>query len=71
MSREAYQKMNLQSTDWFIDAEIMLMVRKHNLRFMEIPVVFRANADRRSFVKFSAVLEFVVNMIKFRFKQTR
>lgn len=71
MSREAYQKMNLRSTDWFIDAEIMLMVRKHHMRFMEIPVIFRANADRRSFVKFGAIIEFVMNMIRFRFKRNR
>lgn len=66
--REAYQRMNLQSTDWFIDAEIMLMVRKHNMRFLEIPVIFRANANRKSFVKFTAIIEFVVNLIRFRFK---
>ncbi len=66
---EAYQKMDLQSTDWFIDAEIMIQARKLKFKIAEIPIVFSANESRKSFVKFGAILEFIKNLIVFRVKK--
>ncbi len=68
LTSEAYNKMELKSTDWFIDAEIMLQARKLNLRFEELPIVFKANISRKSFVKVSAIIEFIINLIKYRIK---
>lgn len=68
-SKDTYLKMNLQSTDWFIDAEIMIYAKKQNLRIKEIPISFYANESRKSFVKFDAIFEFILNLIKFRIKE--
>lgn len=66
-TREAYSKMTLKSKDWFIDAEMMIQVRKLNLRFTEIPITFKANVSRKSFVKPGAIVEFMANLIKYKF----
>ena len=68
MKREIYEKMTLGSTDWFIDAELMLNALHMNLRIYEIPVHFRSLSNRQSFVKPDAVLEFVKNLLWYRFK---
>jgi glycosyltransferase involved in cell wall biosynthesis len=67
--REAFDKLKLYSNDWFIDSEIMLEVRRLNLSFIEFPVVFHQIQDRRSFVKVSAILEFIRNLIIYRLRK--
>ncbi len=69
ITREVYEQMNLQSTDWFIDAEIMILARKLKLTFTEIPITFAANDSRKSFVKVVAILEFIKNLIVYKFKK--
>jgi len=69
ISRKAYEQMNLTSDDWFIDAEIMINVRRFKLAFHEFPIEFYSLSGRASFVKFSAILEFIRNLIIFRFKE--
>ena len=70
-SRKAYELMNLQSDDWFIDAEIMLKIKEHHLVFHEIPVEFFKLEGRGSFVKFQAILEFIRNLIKFKMQELK
>tara|TARA_R110002050_G_scaffold68885_2_gene149240 strand:- start:825 stop:1541 length:717 start_codon:yes stop_codon:yes gene_type:complete len=67
-TRKAYNQMNLTSDDWFIDAEIMLEVKRLGISFYEFPTEFLSLNDRQSFVKFSAILEFVKNLFLFKFK---
>ncbi len=69
ITRNAYQKMELSSNDWFIDAEIILNVRRLKLKFEEIPIHFYNIFTRSSFVKFSAIFEFILNLIKYRIKE--
>jgi glycosyltransferase involved in cell wall biosynthesis len=69
VTREVYSKLNLTSTDWFIDAEIMIKARKLNLKIAEIPITFLPNESRKSFVKMSALIEFSINLIKYKFKK--
>lgn len=64
----AYKKMNLTSDDWFVDAEIMLNVRDQKLSFKEIPVEFDELKGRKSFVKPQAIIEFLINMLRYRLK---
>ena len=66
--REAYQKMELKSTDWFLDAEIVLEALRLGLKIYEIPVDFKSLSKRKSFVKGGALLEFTKNLIKYRMK---
>jgi hypothetical protein len=63
LTRSAYESMRLRSDDWFIDAEIVLEARRLGLRVGEMPVVFRRNDLRPSFVQPAAVLEFLRNMV--------
>ncbi|MCY2686938.1 glycosyltransferase family 2 protein [Salinimicrobium sp. TH3] len=69
MTREVYEKMRLDSDDWFIDAEIMLNVERLNVEFYEFPTHFRELKDRSSFVKFSAIFEFLKNLILFKIRR--
>lgn len=70
LTRRAYQQMNLRADDWFIDAEIVIQAQRLGLRIGEMPVVFRRNDERASFVRFSAIWEFVVNIVRYRLRQT-
>ena len=69
MRREVYERMDLQSNGWFIDAEIMIHSRKMRLNVGEIPTTFKSICSRPSFVKFSAVVEFVGNLLLYRFME--
>jgi glycosyltransferase involved in cell wall biosynthesis len=68
---DALHKMNLLSDDWFIDAEIMIQARRLNLKLGEISTQFTKLDSRTSFVKPSAIIEFIVNMILYRFREFR
>lgn len=66
MTREVYNRMDLNSNGWFIDAEIMIQAGMMNLKIGEIPTVFHQINYRPSFVKPRSVLEFFVNLIWYR-----
>lgn len=68
LTRSALRQLSLTSTDWFIDTELMLEVRRHHLRFAEIPGVAGENTWRRSFIGFPALLEFVKNLLAYRIR---
>ncbi len=65
-TRNAYEKMELKATDWFIDAEIILQALKLDLKIYEIPIKFESIKGRKSFVRFRAIWEFAKNMIKYK-----
>ena len=67
ITQEAYSKMNLQSNDWFIDAEMVLKAIENSLRIYEIPVNFES-IDRPSFVKTATAFEYLKNILYYRFK---
>jgi glycosyltransferase involved in cell wall biosynthesis len=67
--RDAFEKLQLVSDDWFIDAEIMIQARRHKFRIVEIPTVFTKLKERRSFVRPTALFEFLKNLIVFRIKE--
>ena len=68
-TREIFEKMELTSDDWFIDAEIMLNIERLNVKFYEFPTHFLELEGRASFVKISAVFEFIKNLILFKIKK--
>jgi len=67
MTREAYQRMHLVSNDWFTDAEIMIEALRHDLSVGEVSTVFYKNERRGTMVPFSALYEFLSNLIYYRF----
>ena len=66
--RESLQLLDLQHTDWFIDAEAMLKACKRDWTIAEVPVTFHARSGGTSKVELSTVLEFCANLWKWRRK---
>ncbi|MFC1624609.1 glycosyltransferase family 2 protein [Candidatus Omnitrophota bacterium] len=69
MTKASYDKLTLTSDDWFIDAEIMIQANRLGFKIGEIPTVFEKNIRRTSFVKISAILEFIKNIIIYRIRE--
>ena len=65
--RDKYELLDLKSDDWFADAEIMIRAREAGLKIGEIPVHFALNENRASFVRPKAIIEFISNLIRYRF----
>ena len=64
---DKYPLLQLKSDDWFADAELVIRARELGFRIGEMPVHFKANETRGSFVKPAAILEFTANLLKYRF----
>jgi hypothetical protein len=62
----ALQQLNLESNDWFIDAEMMLAARNLNFTIEEIPVVFKQRQGGESNVRLTTIIEFISNMFAIR-----
>jgi len=69
ISRSAFEQIELTSTDWFIDAELMLNIRKLKMKIHEIPIEFVENLNRPSLIKFGATIEFITNMLRYWWKE--
>ena len=65
--RDKYELLQLESDDWFADAEIIIRARELGLKIGETPVHFQINDNRGSFVKPKAIIEFSSNLLKYRF----
>ena len=69
-SQTSFERLELQSDDWFIDAEIMIQARRLEFKIAEIPTYFRDQTrDNGSFVNFLTILEFVKNLIRSRISE--
>jgi glycosyltransferase involved in cell wall biosynthesis len=71
LTRSAYERLTLQSDDWFIDAEILLQARRLGFRIGEIETEFLGLVGRRSFVTMAAVIEFLHNLLRYRILEFR
>jgi glycosyltransferase involved in cell wall biosynthesis len=71
LTRAAYERMQLTSDDWFIDAEIVIQARRLGLRVHEIPTTFKGLTNRTSFISMGSVLEFLVNLVRYRLREFR
>jgi len=71
VTHQALRQLVLESDGWFVDAEIVLRASALGLRIGEVPTVFYSNQRRASFVRPSAILEFVRELIRFRLKTLR
>ena len=67
--KEAYDKMNLTSDDWFLDAEMVIQANKLGLKIGELPTEFYKCPHRKSFVKFHTIFEFIKNLLITKFRQ--
>lgn len=69
LTRQAYTMLNLQSNDWFTDAEIMIQAFEKKLRICEVSTIFYKNERRASFVGPETIFEFIYNLIHYRLKK--
>ena len=70
-TRVAFERLKLESNDWFIDAEIMIKAARLGLTIGEIETEFHKNPGRPSFISFNANIEFLKNIIVWRIKEFR
>lgn len=68
LKKDIYQDLNIISRDWFIDAEIMIKCIRKGVQIGEVPVVFHTRSQGKSNVSFRTIVEFIKNLIKFKFK---
>ena len=69
MKREFYEKINLESNGWFIDAEIMIFPRRLDAKIGQIETIFHSIDTRPSFVKPLSILEFLFNLFVYRIRE--
>lgn len=68
-TRECYANMDISSTNWFIDAEIMLKSIHGMYRFGELPLIFYPREGGSSNVNVLTVVEFIINMIQHKWER--
>ncbi|MFH1665262.1 MAG: glycosyltransferase [Candidatus Omnitrophota bacterium] len=69
LKREAYDRMELVSDDWFLDAEIMIQARRLRLKMGQVPSKFYKCNYRNSFVKGNTLFEFLKNLFFARIRE--
>ena len=65
--RDVLSAMRVQSKDWFIDPEIMIKAHYLGVRVLEMNVFARMRSNGLSHVRPSAMVEFFMNLMKYRF----
>ncbi len=66
-SRDAFRRMRLESTDWFLDPEIMIKAKHIGLTPLEMNVRGLHRQGGKSNVRLATVLEFFKNIARYRF----
>ena len=69
LPREYLERMHLQSTDWFIDAEVMIKAKRLKLPVYEINVIAQMREGGRSNVRGTTIKEFIRNLLVYRFTE--
>jgi glycosyltransferase involved in cell wall biosynthesis len=67
LPREHVEAMRLESSDWFLDAEVMIKAKRLGLPVIEVDVPARMREGGASNVGPGTCWEFVVNLFKYRF----
>jgi len=65
--RELFEKLNLESKDWFIDAEIMIKATRLNVRYIDYPIQFKERLEGESNVRIMTAFEFLFNFTRYMF----
>jgi len=66
MRRNAYERMDLTYQDWFIDAELVIQMKRNSIPIIEIPIEWHRRKEGRSNVRLLTVIEFLWNMLLYR-----
>lgn len=65
MRQSCAQELNLDSKDWFIDAELMLKAHAHKLSIEEVEIEFLPRREGSSKVRLSTIVEFTRNIVRY------
>lgn len=65
--RSYYERMNLASRDWFLDAEVMIKAKRLGLPVFELNVLGQMREGGASNVRATTIWEFLVNLARARF----
>lgn len=65
--RNVIAEMRLESRNWFLDPEIMIKAHYLGVRVLEMNVFARMRSNGLSHVRPSACIEFMLNLLRFRF----
>lgn len=66
-TREFYERLDLTSRDWFLDPEIMIKGMRMGAKMGEVEIMWDSRKGGSSHVSLFTALEFVKNMILYRF----
>lgn len=66
-TREFYERLDLTSRDWFLDPEIMIKGMRMGAKMGEVEVIWDSRKGGSSHVSLFTALEFVKNMILYKF----
>jgi len=67
--REHLEAMELESKDWFLDAEVIVKAKRMGLSTFEMNVFSQMRAEGVSNVRPATCWEFMVNLIRYRLKE--
>lgn len=70
MKKKIFDKLNLESRDWFIDAEIMIKALKNKYNIVYEKTTYNSKSKASSNIRFSTIFEFLKNLVKYRFKRS-
>ncbi len=65
--RDVLRRMRLQSTGWFLDPELLIKAQHLGITVLEMNVSARLRSHGLSHVRASTCVEFLVNLLRFRF----
>jgi glycosyltransferase involved in cell wall biosynthesis len=65
--RNYLERMDLQSKDWFLDAEVMIKAKRLGLEVYEFNVMSQMREGGSSNVNTGTCWEFIINLLKYRF----
>lgn len=66
LSRDLYNKLQLESKDWFIDPEMVLKAHQENARIGEVEMVWQTRGSGVSKVRLTTMMQFIRRMIRQR-----
>lgn len=67
MRRERWEEMNLQSTNWLLDPEMVIKAHYMGLRILELNVFARMRSNGLSHVRLATCWEFFTHLLRMRF----
>jgi glycosyltransferase involved in cell wall biosynthesis len=68
LSRRLYERIDLNSKDWFIDPEVMLKTHETGYPVGEVDITWRTCTEGTTHVRLSAIFEFLRHMLRYRYR---